>query len=137
MPASEPQQGYAVYVDATISNRQDPALPKETFVAYVVEGSQLRGVRKVEASETDDAEIQAILFTIDELKGRLDRFVAFCDHESVVSEVNRESEETPPLNQLLQEVRSRLRSNPSIRIELFKTNPADRYLKQLLRRRNT
>jgi len=34
---------------------QDPNLPKDTFEAFVVEGTELCGAKKVDASETDDA----------------------------------------------------------------------------------
>src|SRR3989304_395288 len=123
---------YKVYVDATISNMQDLNLPKEAFVAYVVEGSKLRGVQKVEASETDDAELQAILFAMDELNGKLKRFIIFCDHESVVSQVKLEQGNYKLKNQFLNDVRSRLRANPSIKVDLFNKNPAHRYLKKHL-----
>ena len=80
-----------VYVDAKILNMHDPSLPKEAFVGYVVEGEGKRNVKRVEASESDDAEVLAILFAIEELKGALGRFTVVCDHESVVSEARRDS----------------------------------------------
>jgi ribonuclease HI len=120
-----------VFVDATISNSQDPNLPHEAYVAYVVEGREdMRGMKPIEATQTDDAEMQAILYAIDELHDKLNEFVIFSDHESVVSEVNKNLE----VDSRLEQIRSRLRSNKNIKVDLFRTNPADRYLREQLLR---
>lgn len=123
---------YRVYVDATISNMQDSALTRETLIGYVVEGLELRGVKNIEANETDEAELSAILFAMDELKGKLKQFVIFCDHKSVVSEINREPRNAKMKKPLYQKVRTQLLTNPTIQVEWFKTNPAHKHLKQYL-----
>jgi hypothetical protein len=131
----EPKRTNFVYVDATISNRQDPELPKEAYVAYVVEGSALRNVKKIEYYETDDAELEAVSFAISELEGKLPRFVILCDHESVVSEINKQPTDVHSENPILRAVRSRLAANPAISVDLFRKNPADTYLKEYLKNR--
>jgi hypothetical protein len=46
----------------------------------------LRNARPSSASETDDAEIDAIIFAVTDLRKKLKRFTVVCDHQSVVSE---------------------------------------------------
>lgn len=111
-----------VYVDAKILNMHDPALTKEAYVGYVVEGRGIREVKKVEATESDDAEVLAIMFAIEELKDSLGRFTVVCDHESVVSEATRESVKKP--SDLLRRLRDMLRDNPSVRLEALQSNLA-------------
>ena len=111
-----------VYVDAKILNMHDPSLPRQAFVGYLVEGDGRQNVKEVEATESDDAEVLAILFAIDELKGSLSGFTIVCDHESVVSEANREAVKNP--SDFMQRLRERLRENRSIRLEALKANPA-------------
>lgn len=98
-----------VYVDAKILNMHDQSLPREAYVGYFVEGSGLRDVEMVKAEESDDAEILAIIFAIRELKDSLGRFVVVCDHESVVSEANRDAVKNP--GELLKQLRQMLREN--------------------------
>lgn len=98
-----------VYVDAKILNMHDKGLPKEAYVGYYVEGSGLHEVEMVKAEESDDAEILAIMFAIRELKDPLGRFVVICDHESVVSEANRDLVKSP--GELLKQLREMLREN--------------------------
>jgi hypothetical protein len=111
-----------VYVDAKILNMHDPSLQKEAYVGYVVEGSTAKGGKSVKAAETDDAEVLAIMFAIDELKHKLPRFVVVCDHESVVSEANRDVVKKP--SELMAKLREMLTENPSITLEVLKANPA-------------
>lgn len=111
-----------MYVDAKILNVHDPKLPREAYVGYIVEGSGRRDATKVDASESDDAEMLAILFAIDELKGSLRKFVVVCDHESVVSEAKKPVVKNP--SELMERVREALRENPSIGLEVLKSNPA-------------
>ena len=111
-----------VFVDAKILNMHDPFLPKETYVGYVVEGKRKHNVRKVEANESDDAEVLAIMFAIEELKDSFVRFTVVCDHESVVSEAKRDSVKKP--SDLLKSLREMLRANPKIRLEALLSNPA-------------
>lgn len=111
-----------VYVDAKILNMHDASLEREAYVGYVVEGSGRQNVKEVEATESDDAEVLAILFAIDELKGSLGRFTIVCDHESVVSEANRDAVKNP--SGLMQRLREILRENNSIRLEALMANPA-------------
>jgi hypothetical protein len=54
-----------VYVDARIEGIQDPKLPSTAYVGYVVEDEPgLQGFAKIDANETDDAELHAIAFAI-------------------------------------------------------------------------
>ena len=111
-----------VYVDAKILNMHDPSLPRQAYVGYVVEGDGRQNVKEVEAAESDDAEVLAILFAMDELKGALGRFTVVCDHESVVSEANREAVKNP--SDLMQRLREALRENSSVKLEALMANPA-------------
>ncbi len=111
-----------VYVDAKILNMHDPALPREAFVGYMVEESGKHNAKSVEATESDDAEVLAILFAIEELKDIMGRFTIVCDHESVVSEANREGAKTS--NQPMEQLRKTLRENPSVRLRVLQANPA-------------
>ena len=111
-----------VYVDAKILNVHDPALEREAFVGYLVEGSGRHNVKKVEATESDDAEVLAILFAMEELKGALGRFTVVCDHESVVSEALRDEVKKP--SELMERLRKALRENRSVKLEVLKSNPA-------------
>ena len=111
-----------VYVDAKILNVHDPTLPREAYVGYIVEESGRRNAKRVDAAESDDAEVLAILFAIEELKGKLRRFTVVCDHESVVSEAKREAAKNP--SELMERLREALRLNPSVGLETLKSNPA-------------
>ena len=96
-----------VYVEAKILNMHDQTLKHEAYVGYLVEGSVDLNAKQVTATDSDDAEVLAILFAIDELKDRLGRFTIVCDHESVVSEAQREEVRTP--SGLLESLRLTLR----------------------------
>ncbi|MDG6898891.1 MAG: hypothetical protein JRN24_04030 [Nitrososphaerota archaeon] len=111
-----------VYVDAKILNMHDPKLPRETYVGYLVEGRGMREVKRVEASESDDAEVLAITFAIEELKDPLGRFTVVCDHESVVSEATKDNVKNP--SDLLKRLRRLLEENPSVKLEVLQSNPA-------------
>ncbi len=111
-----------VYVDAKILNMHDPGLPREAYVGYLVEGSGEHNAKRVEATESDDAEVLAILFAIEELIDSLGGFTIVCDHESVVSEANREG--VKDSNRLMEELRKTLRDNPSVQLRVLRANPA-------------
>jgi len=111
-----------VYVDAKILNMHDRYLPKEAFVGYLVEGSGRSAAKRVEADESDDAEVMAILFAVEELKGSMGRFTVVCDHESVVSEALREEVRKP--SALMERLRQVLSEDSSITLEALKANPA-------------
>jgi len=111
-----------VYVDAKILNVHDPMLAREAYVGYVVEGSNRHDATRVEATESDDAEVLAILFAINELKDQFRRFTVVCDHESVVSEAKRSVARRP--SELMKRLRDTLKQNPSIGLEVLKANPA-------------
>ena len=100
----------------------DPSLQKEAYVGYVVEGSGEKGGKPVKAEESDDAEVLAIMFAIEELRHKLPRFVVVCDHESVVSEANRDTVKKP--SELMASLREMLRENPSVTLDVLKANPA-------------
>jgi glutamate formiminotransferase len=110
-----------VYVDAKILNVHDPSLMREAYVGYIAEGSGRHNVKKVEATESDDAEVEAILFAMDELK-EMGRFTVVCDHESVVSEALRDEVKRP--SELMERLRKVLRENESVKLEVLKSNPA-------------
>jgi len=111
-----------VFVDAKILNMHDPALPHRAYVGYIVEGSGRNKARGEEATESDDAEVLAILFAIEDLKGSLRRFRVVCDHESVVSEAKRDVVKNPSRH--MEKLRETLRENPSIELEVLQANPA-------------
>jgi len=111
-----------VYVDAKILNMHDPSLTRQAYVGYIVEGKGRQNVREVEATESDDAEVLAILFAIEELKGSLGRFTVVCDHESVVSEANKDAVKNP--SDLMRRLRDTLRENRSVKLEALMANPA-------------
>jgi hypothetical protein len=111
-----------VYVDAKILNMHDPLLSREAYVGYVVEGSGKHDVKKVDADESDDAEVHAIMFAIEELRDELRRFVVVCDHESVVSEANRDVVKKP--SELMTKLRDMLKENRSVTLEVLRANPA-------------
>lgn len=111
-----------VYVDAKILNMHDPSLAREAYVGYLVENRGVHNVKKVDATESDDAEILAVLFAIEELKGTVGRFTVVCDHESVVSEANRVTVKNP--SPLMERLRKTLRDNPSIELQALQANPA-------------
>jgi hypothetical protein len=112
-----------VFVDAKILNMHDQKLPKETYVGYFVEGSGLRDVERVVAEESDDAEILAVMFAMRELKDSLGRFVVVCDHESVVSEANRDVVKSP--GELMRRLREMLRANQgNVKLVALQSNPA-------------
>ncbi|MDG6918160.1 MAG: hypothetical protein JRN62_01775 [Nitrososphaerota archaeon] len=114
-----------VYVDAKILNMHDPSLRREAYVGYVVEGSGRKNVKRVEAQESDDAEVLAVLFAIEELRAERESirgFTVVCDHESVVSEARRDRVKNP--SALLQRLRETLRAHPRVRLEALQSNPA-------------
>lgn len=83
------RRSHVVYVDAKITGMQGDASQRKAFVGYVVVGREdLSDIDQVPASETDEAEEQAILFAIKKLRGPLKRFTVICDHESAVTKVN-------------------------------------------------
>lgn len=119
-PLAKPKK---VYVDAKILNVHNPALPRQAYVGYLVDGGGRHNAKQVEATESDDAEILAILFAIDELKGIFGRMTIVCDHESVVSEANRENVKSPSLK--MQELRETLSKNrKTIELRALQANPA-------------
>ena len=124
-----------VYVDAKILNMHDPSLPKQAYVGYVVEGGGRRNVKKVDAAESDDAEVLAILFAIEELRGSMNRFTVVCDHESVVSEANRDAVKNP--SRLMEELRETLSGAPSVTLEALKANPAHGVVTEYVNRVNS
>jgi len=112
-----------VFVDAKILNVHDPSLPRRAYVGYIVEQDGRHGAKQVEDTESDDAEVRAILFAIDELKGAARRMTIVCDHESVVSEANRDEVRNPsPPMQLLRDTLARNRKNLELRA--LQANPA-------------
>lgn len=120
------------YVDAKILNIHDPTLPRVAFVGYLVDGTDEHHEKSVAATETDDAEIEATLFAMEDLAGKFRRLAVVCDHESVVSEARRESVKNP--SPLLAKLRAMLHNNPSVHLEPLKTNPEHKYLTEYVNR---
>jgi hypothetical protein len=118
-----------VYVDAKILNMHDRSLPHEAFVGYFVEGEGRTGARQVAASvnyedelESDDAEVLAILFAIEELGEDARPLQVVCDHASVVSEATRKEAKRP--SPLMERLRAVLNEKPWIRLKALPANPA-------------
>ncbi len=118
-----------VYVDARIEGIQDPKLPRKAYVAYVVKDVPgLQGFGKIDAYETDDAELHAIAFAIQQLKSKLKQFTVFSDHEPAVSQILLKDRSGGKKRPILLEILNELDSNSSIRVKLFGKNPAHRVL---------
>ena len=111
-----------VYVDAKILNMHDKTLPHEAFVGYVVDEGGQSNAKRVEADESDDAEILAVLFAVEELGKGGGPLTVVCDHESVVSEAKRPDVKSP--SPLLQELRRVLREKPGVELVALLANPA-------------
>ena len=74
-----------------------------------------------------------MLYAIRELKDKLKRFTIFCDHQSVVSEANKHSEDNPGMNPFLREMRKELaESNSIITLRWFESNTAHTLLNEYL-----
>jgi hypothetical protein len=121
MPSPRAGRAKLVYVDAKILNAHDQALKKRAYVGFVVKGGSRRA-KPVRVKESDDAEVLAVVFAIESLKGTLRRFTVVCDHQSVVSEANRESAKRP--SRRLARLRRMLRENPGVKLRMVETNPA-------------
>jgi len=112
-----------VYVDAKILGRHDPNLPHKAYVGYFVDGGGRKDAKGVNAEESDDAEVEAILFAIEGLAGAFAHMTIVCDHQSVVSEANRR--DVKKSSSRMQELRNILRLNrSSIKLKALKANPA-------------
>jgi hypothetical protein len=113
-----------VYVDAKILNRHEKSMPHPAYVGYLVEGTGESCAKGISAEESDDAEVLAILFAMEMLEGKAGLFSIVCDHESVVSEANRDGD---PKNQSqdMKTLRAKLREvSPRIVLEALLANPA-------------
>ena len=65
----------------------------------------------------------------------MSRFTVVCDHESVVSEANRDAVKKP--SRLMEELRETLRRNPSVTLEALKANPAHGVVTEYVNRVNS
>jgi len=110
-----------VYVDAKILNAHEKTLEKRAYIGFVVVGGN-RAAKRVRVRESDDAEVLAATFAIQSLLETTDRFTVVCDHQSVVSEANRESVKRPSRH--LAKLRRLLRANPGVELRMIETNPA-------------
>ncbi len=128
----DPEEVVTVYVDAKIVGAHDRSLPRASYVGYFVEGSGEHAEREVDADESDDAEVLAILFAIERLKSRFERMRIVCDHQSVVSEANRESVRRP--SQLLTRLREEIRGSPSVELTALQHNLAHGSLTEFVNR---
>jgi ribonuclease HI len=131
---SEPTIGPRVYVDARIEGRHRTDIPKTTAVGFVVNGrSELDNARVLEASESDEAELHAVVFAIRELKDKLSEFTIVCDHDSVVSIINRESEKAARKRPILLTIFNEKRGHPNIKFEGLEKNPTHKFLKRWMK----
>ena len=119
-----------VHVDAKIVGMHDKNLPKKAFVAYVVIDTNLKGYEVVDATETDDAEIEAIRFAIEKLRSKFDSLTIICDHESVVSEANKKLEVST--NSRLNNLRKLLSENGSVKLKPLGKNHAHQVLTEFV-----
>lgn len=122
MPKKRLAKQERVYVDAKILNMHDQKLKRSAYVSYFVKSTGQHREKQASATESDDAEIEAILFAVENLHDRFRRMVIVCDHQSVVSEAKREKVKKP--SALLTRLREVLEENPHVELEVLESNPA-------------
>jgi len=109
-----------------------------TVVGFVVKGRQeLDTATILEAVQSDEAEYNAVHFAIQQLKDKLTEFTIFCDHDSVVSIINRNSEKAARKRPILSKILSEKKAYPGIKFEGLKKNPAHTFLKKWLKEHAT
>jgi ribonuclease HI len=130
------EEDYDVYVDAKIEHNHTNKDLKRAFVGYVVPNMKgLKQFKPVNAKQVHDAEYEAVLFAITDLKNKLKRFTVFCDNRSVVEEALKESKDSLNTNQYLRRIRKELAdSNPNISLKWFEKNPAHALLSEYVRK---
>ncbi len=111
-----------VFVDAKILNMHDKSLGTEAYVGYLVKETGARKAKEVDAGESDDAEILAVIFAIEDLKSTFPRMTIVCDHQSVVSEAKKGSVRKPSPH--LARLRELLSDNPGVALEALQSNLA-------------
>src|SRR2546426_10413660 len=105
-----------------------------TAVGFVVKGRQeLDSARILEANESDEAELMAVAFAIQQLKDKLGEFTIICDHDSAVSIINRGSEKAARKRPILSKILSENQAYPGIKFEGLEKNPAHKFLKKWLK----
>ena len=130
----EPSKGPRVYVDARIRDRDKKDVPMTTAVGFVVKGRQeLDSARILEANESDEAELMAVAFAIQQLKDKLGEFTIICDHDSAVSIINRGSEKAARKRPILSKILSEKQAYPGIKFEGLEKNPAHKFLKKWMK----
>lgn len=110
----------------------DPNLPKKAYAGYYIEETGVHGEEPVKADESDDAEIQAVIFAVKELGQSFDKLTIVCDHHSVVSEAKRPIVKRP--SKLLEDLRTILKENPSIELQALQNNLAHKTLTEYVNR---
>lgn len=120
-----------IYVDAKILGMHDKSLPKNAYVGYCSEDKTIQGAKPIQADESDDAEIQAILFAIEELR-ELSSFTIICDHQSVVSEAARKNVKKP--TEWLVKLRKTLAEKPNVELKALEVNLAHGILTEYVNR---
>jgi len=129
LTASRPREGAKVFVDAKIVGRHDKDAPKRTVVGFVVPGRQdFDSARFLEADETDDAELHAVYFAIQQLKDKLTEFTIICDHDSVVSMIDRGSPKMVRKRPILSKILGEKEKHPGIEVVVLEKNPAHKFL---------
>jgi ribonuclease HI len=128
-----------VYVDAKIVGIEKEPAQRRAYVAFVTKGREdLSGAEKVEASETDEAEEQGVLFAIRELQKRsIRKFTVVCDHESAVTKINWKGDDRNKArkDKVVGGIWSELDRNPSIKVVSLQSNPAHAFLNKSLKER--
>jgi hypothetical protein len=118
-----------VFVDAKIVSRHDKDAPKRTVVGFVLQGGQdYENARFLEADETDDAELNAVYFAIQQLKDKLPEFTIICDHDSVVSMIDRGSPKMVRKRPILSKILGEKEKYPGIEVVGLEKNPAHKFL---------
>ena len=130
----EPSKPPRVYVDARIKDRDKTNVPMTTVVGFVVKGRQeLDTATILEAIQSDEAELNAVHFAIQQLKDKLTEFTIICDHDSVVSIINRGSEKAARRRPILSKILSEKKAYLGIKFEGLEKNPAHTFLKKWLK----
>ncbi len=129
-----PTKGPLVYVDARIKDRDKKDVPMTTAVGFIVKDRhEFDNARILEANESDEAELQAVFFAIQQLKEKLGEFTIICDHDSVVSIINRGSEKAARKRPILSKILSEKQAYPGIKLEGLEKNPAHIFLKKWMK----
>ncbi len=112
---------------------------RRAYVAFVTKGrNDLSGADRVEASETDEAEEQGVLFAIRELQRKsVQKFTVVCDHESAVTKINWKGDDRNKAkkDKVVGDIWRELDRNRSIKVVCLQSNPAHAFLNKSIKER--